>query len=339
MASEFTRIAQAAALALALDVSPAFAADPPAAPATPGSPATPPGADPAAPSTPPPATPPGQPPAAPAAPATTPPSSAPGTQSKPPPAPTGPPPTISTPRNPIEGNDSFTSGEAIKLKAGDTEFTGLYRESSGRRTFGAVVVLHGRDATPNDLQIIDLVRRRLPERGWASLSLTLPEPQDNQPLTQAIARTQAGVEHLKGKKARSLVLMGHDSGARALIGYLLNQPDPLIRAAVVIDPQRVPGPENGGTAMEQMEQLRLPFLDLRTGRDSPSAADDARSWRAAFRNNPGYRQLILNDPHPLWSDLEEFLINRIHGWLARQPGPAQAPAAGKPAPPGTGGPR
>jgi pimeloyl-ACP methyl ester carboxylesterase len=201
-----------------------------------------------------------------------------------------------------------------------------------------VIVLHGRDATPDDIQIVDMLRRRLPERGWASLSLTLPEPQDNQPLAQAVARTQAGVEHLKGKKARSVVLIGHDSGARALVGYLLNQPDPAIRAVVVVDPQRVPGPENGGTAMEQVEQLRLPLLDLRTGRDSSSAADDARSWRAAFRNNPGYRQLILNDPHPLWDDLEDFVVNRIHGWLARQQGPAQAPAsAAKPKPPGAAG--
>lgn len=296
------------------------AAAPPAVPpstpptANPGTPpSTPPPADPAS-STPAPA-PPTANPGDPAAPAATPPANT------APPAATPPPAAPAKPKPP-EVNSSFAPHEVVKLEAGGTAFEGLFRETTARQTRGAIIMLHGRDSGANDLAIVDPLRVALPDRGWSSLSLVLPEakpdPVDQEKaLAHAEERVKAGVEFLKGKDARTLILLGHDLGARVLVGYLTKQADPAVKAAVVIDPVPMVFAPGSGLAAERVARVRFPLLDLRTGRDTPVSEEDARAWRVAFRGDPGYRQSTLNDPHADWKDMEEFVRNRIHGWLVR----------------------
>jgi hypothetical protein len=322
-----------AGLLLALAAAPAFSAPPAGAPEAPAPapPASPPAVAPQPPAT---AADPAAAPTQPPAPDPAPPSAAPATEQAPPPP---IPPSISTPKRPGEDGTSFSPGERIQLEAGGVRFAGLYRETTARRPLGAAVVLHGRDSGPDDLALVDPLRRHLPNRGWASLSLEAPEPgaggtaDPAATLAQAEERVRAGVEFLKGKNAKNLVLIGHGRGARMVLGYLLGQADPAVKAAVVIDPEPIPAVEGAGISAEQTAQLRFPLLELRTGRDSAVASEEARGWRVAFRANPGYRQSILNDPHPDWKDMEEFLFNRIHGWLARLLRPKELPESPPPA--------
>ncbi|SMF95341.1 Protein of unknown function [Methylomagnum ishizawai] len=230
------------------------------------------------------------------------------------PAPT--PPAAPAKPKPPEASDLFPPSEVVKLTADGTSFEGLFRETPARRIRGAILLMHGRSSAANDQAIVDPLRVRLPERGWSSLSLALPDTPPGQ--TQAGARIKAGVDFLKGKNFKSLILLGHDQGARTLLDYLLQQEtDPAVKAAVVIDP--VPGifAPGMGIGNEQAARLRLPVLDLRTGRDIAVLGEEARLWRVAFRGDPGYRQSVLNDPHPDWKDMEEFVENRVHGWLVR----------------------
>lgn len=280
----------------------------------------------------PPASPPGQvqapvPPAS-APPTTAPPTApAPGGTPAPPSTPTptttnapAPTPPAAPPKpKPPEASDLFPPSEVVKLTADGTSFEGLFRETPARRIRGTILLLHGRSSAANDQAVVDPLRVRLPERGWSSLSLVLPDtpPGQAQALEQAEARVKAGVDFLKGKNFRALILLGHDQGVRTLLGYLLKQADPAVKAAVVIDP--VPGifAPGSGIGNEQAARLRLPILDLRTGRDIAVLGEEARLWRVAFRDDPGYRQSVLNDPHPDWKDMEEFVENRVHGWLVR----------------------
>ena len=307
-------LAVAAGHAAPEDAAPSPPAGSDAAPAAPpaptqADPAAPGGADPASPTTDPvaPAAPPAattEPPAGDPAPATT-------------HAPTAPQPAKMT---------QITLSEPplglVKLEASGTAFDAWYRETTSRRELGAVIMLHGRDSSPNDQGVVDPLRVGLPKRGWTSFSLPMPDSspdgqgKDSAP-EGAGQRVRAAVDFLKGKNIKPLILLGHDRGARVLLEYLLGQPDPAVRAAVVIDP--MPGllAPGSGIPVETVAKLRFPVLDLRTGRDARAGEEDARGWRVAFRSNPGYRQSVLNDPHRDWLDIEDFVRNRVLGWMAQ----------------------
>lgn len=219
------------------------------------------------------------------------------------------------------------------LDADGTAFQALYRDTPKRLARGSVVTLHGRLAVPMAEKLLDPLRAQLGEHGWANLAPRLIEPGD---AAAGVARIKASVEYLKSRNTKTVVLLGYDSGARLALAYLLQQPDPVIRALVMIDPP--PPRETLGLDLDPdaLAKLRLPILELRTGQNQPTASDDATAWRIAFRTNPGYRQSILHDPQTDWQDVEDFVTGRIHGWLVKMlkpetPPPTNSPAKG-PAP-------
>lgn len=205
--------------------------------------------------------------------------------------------------------------EPVTLDAGGTRFQALYHGTPKRRQLGAIIVLPGRQSLPSAYEVLDPLRRGLPAHGWSSLAASLPAAGGTGP--EVTERIKAGVEFLKGRQENNLVLLGQDSGAGAALAYLLGQPDPAVRALVMIDPTPVRETLGATLSAAQLASLRLPVLELRTDRGVPVTGGEAEAWRIAFHNNPGYRQSILDDPHAEWHDLEDFVVGRVHGWLFR----------------------
>jgi pimeloyl-ACP methyl ester carboxylesterase len=217
-----------------------------------------------------------------------------------------------------------SSREVVQLETSGIPFQGLFREALIKNRYGGVIVLPGRQANQDSTELIQPLRIQLSRHGWSSLSLSLPmadtetESQDYTALLpEAVARLRAGVQFLKQKNIDSIALIGHDTGVWVALSYLLQQPDPLVKAVVLIDPAPTRFLPAFPVTLDRLGQTRTPILDILSNRGNPMSNDEARERRAALKDNWEYRQIVINEPHQRWEDLEDYLTNRIHGWLSR----------------------
>ncbi len=70
------------------------------------------------------------------------------------------------------------------LKAGDESFLTLWLPANTAETEGVVILVPGDGESPDWPQAIGPLRRKLPDAGWQTLSLTLPDPQSTAPVTR-----------------------------------------------------------------------------------------------------------------------------------------------------------
>lgn len=73
------------------------------------------------------------------------------------------------------------SQEQQQLQAGDEAFLALWRPANAAEAHGVVVLVAGAGESADWPRVIGPLRRKLPDAGWHSLSLSLPDPQDSLP--------------------------------------------------------------------------------------------------------------------------------------------------------------
>jgi len=145
--------------------------------------------------------------------------------------------------------DSLLVGDSTKLIANGATFLALYAEPTTDVTKGAVIILHGIGVHPAWPDVIDPLRMQLPDRGWHTLSLQMPilhnEAKDEDYPTvfpEAKSRIQAGVDFLKARGIKNIVLSGHSLGATMASYYMASNPDKSVKTFAMISIS--PGVEN-----------------------------------------------------------------------------------------------
>ena len=73
------------------------------------------------------------------------------------------------------------SQEQQLLQSGDETFLALWRPANTAEAHGVVVLVAGAGESADWPKVLGPLRRRLPDGGWHSLSLSLPDPQDSLP--------------------------------------------------------------------------------------------------------------------------------------------------------------
>jgi pimeloyl-ACP methyl ester carboxylesterase len=216
------------------------------------------------------------------------------------------------------------AGEAIWLETAGVKFQAFYREAISRETRGGLILLHGLDASADAADILQSMRKRLPERGWDTLALQGPmreagaDLQDHLALLpEAVARIQAGIDYLKSKNHDRIVLIGHGTGALTVLRYLARTPDTITTAAIIIDSPASSAAERDAAGLADLGKVNIPLLDILSRRDEMATEEAAPTRKRIMKKNEAYRQTTINDPEADFKDVEDLLINRIHGWLVR----------------------
>jgi hypothetical protein len=80
-------------------------------------------------------------------------------------------------------------GEQQQLQAADEAFLGLWLPANTGNASGAVIIIPGGGESADWPQVISPLRHKLPDAGWQSLSITLPDP--NQPFVPARSTADA----------------------------------------------------------------------------------------------------------------------------------------------------
>jgi pimeloyl-ACP methyl ester carboxylesterase len=216
-------------------------------------------------------------------------------------------------------------GDAVKLKASGVEFLSLYTPPANGESKGAVIILHGNGVHPAWPDVIEPLRTELPEHGWHTLSLQMPilhngaVDKDYVPLFPEVpGRIQAGVDFLKKKGIKHIVLTGHSLGTTMATYYLADKPDPVVDSLVLISGG--PGVITDKRMNEVANLGRLhgvSVLDIYGTEDFPYVVDSMIKRRTLDirKNGNRYETLAIKGADHFYHDVEPALVQKFVQWI------------------------
>lgn len=222
--------------------------------------------------------------------------------------------------------DSLMVGEAQWLKAGKSQFLGLYTESATAETRGAAIVLHGSGVHPNWDQVVRPLRSELPDYGWATLSIQMPVLPNEASYAEYASlfpevapRIDAAVRYLKNKGINNIVIIAHSLGASMGAWYLAQKPDRAVRGFVAIGASGRLMKNDKVDFLVSLQKITLPVLDIYGGHDLDSVLStaDARRQVARKSGNKNYIQVKIPGASHFFDNKNDILVRRIRGWLKK----------------------
>lgn len=221
--------------------------------------------------------------------------------------------------------DAILVGEPVTLEAGDVDFLGIHAESELNQVYGGVIVVHGRGAHPDWMEVINPLRSELPAQGWETLSIQMPIAEvgaDNSVyqslVPEAFPRITAAVDFFKQRKIKNIVVVSHSLGSRmatAWLGETAEKND--VKAFVAISLPVGEG-EAGKILLEALGKITIPVLDIYGSRDIDPVLGSVRQ-RAAMHRGGGaeYTQVQIEGANHFFVGVESELVGRVNGWLRR----------------------
>ncbi|MFN7087474.1 MAG: DUF3530 family protein [Burkholderiales bacterium] len=197
----------------------------------------------------------------------------------------------------------------LELPSGH-KFLGIYTPAAGARA--GVIVVHGLGVHP-DWGLINPLRSRLAEQGYATLSVQMPvlaadvRGEHYPPLfPEAAERLQAAVAFLRGKGHGKIAIVSHSLGAR-MTNYFLNH-----TAALRIDAWVAVGIPGTFTAPAS---FKAPVLDLYGENDLPAVLENAQKRAKAISRVRGSAQIQVAGADHFFNGMETELVRQIRLFL------------------------
>jgi hypothetical protein len=130
------------------------------------------------------------------------------------------------------------------------------------------------------------------------------------------ARIEAGVAFARQQNARSIVLLGHGTGAFWAARYLNERQAPHVQSLVLVD---VRTPTDAVNSLAQLlPGIKVPAADIYyNDREQARAAAEQRLQASKRLKENTYRQIGLTPVRGDRSADQEQLSRRVRGWLAR----------------------
>ena len=221
--------------------------------------------------------------------------------------------------------DAILDGEPVHLDAAGHSFLAIHTEAeAGDGPHKAVIVMHGRGFHPDWAEVAGPLRTALPEHGWDTLSLQMPvlgkeaKYYDYVPiLSTAFPRIRAGIEFLRIRGARTIVLAAHSCSVHMAMAFVRRYGNAAFDGFIGIgmdatdyrQPMREPFP---------LASMSVPVLDLFGGEDYPAVLRKAPARLAAIRaaGNPRSAQRLVPGAEHFFRGQDEALIAAVTEWLA-----------------------
>ncbi|WP_160285706.1 alpha/beta hydrolase family protein [Pseudomonas knackmussii] len=267
------------------------------------------------------------------------------------------------------------------LQAGTESFLALWLPANAPRAEGVVIIVPGNGESADWPQAVGPLRRKLPDAGWQTLSLSLPDPMDSLAQTRPVeagastnkakdkdkdkdeesakadapspsgdatsasetppaqdpaieqrkayadrvmARIQAGVDFALQNKPKSIILLGHGTGAYWAARYLAEREPADIRNLLLVAAQM---PNEFRPPLEDM----VPRLQLATGdfyyKDRDGDRQTAKLRLQASKRETGktYVQVGMNAVPGDPVSEQDQLYRRVRGWLSMHIKQADSP--------------
>ncbi|MFN8910819.1 MAG: alpha/beta hydrolase [Betaproteobacteria bacterium] len=214
-------------------------------------------------------------------------------------------------------------GEAVWIaQKNDHKFLSLWTEAEKPR--GAIILAHGRGWNP-DFELYGVLRVKLAEQGYSTLSIQLPilgggaKIGDYIPTyPEAAERFHLAANWLKARGYNNVSIVSHSLGATMANQYLINTRDTHVRAWVFI------GIING---LEEMFRIKIPVLDVYGSKDWEVTQVGAYERRRQIQKITGSQQVVVADALHFFEQKEDELVEVVVAWLdevfRNQPKPSE----------------
>ena len=179
-----------------------------------------------------------------------------------------------------------------------------------------VVVVHGTGIHP-DWGMIGRLRQRLPDYGYATLSIQMPIlAVDAKPeayaahLPEAVERLQLAVAYLKAKNHQRIALVSHSMGSRMSHVYMARNPSEVSAWAAL----GMPAVFDSGAATTY-EGIKAPVLDLYGANDLPPVLAGADKRKASLTGNAASKQVMIPGTDHFFAGHEEAMVKAVKDFL------------------------
>jgi len=206
-------------------------------------------------------------------------------------------------------------GRPVYLEqANGHKFLAIYTEAANPKM--GVVVVHGVGVHP-DWGLISTLRQRLPDYGYATLSIQMPILAVNaKPETyaatfpEAVERLQLAVAYLKRKGYKRITIVSHSMGSRMAHAYMIHNPPDVIAWAALGMPAAL-----GTGAGITYSGISVPVLDLYGANDLPQVLAGASGRKASLKGNPASKQVVIPNTDHYFTDHEEEMVKTTTDFL------------------------
>jgi hypothetical protein len=154
-------------------------------------------------------------------------------------------------------NKAQVDGEIIELRQNGELFQGIYTRDSGGESKGALLILHRHQGEPGWAEIRAGLQTSLAERGWSSLSITLPtlaNPATDSERLSLLGRIRMAQEYLMQQGQMNIALLCYRTDCLYASWYMgqmhsdqKNAIEPL-QAWILLDAENFPADKNIATA-------------------------------------------------------------------------------------------
>ncbi len=212
-------------------------------------------------------------------------------------------------------------GEVVWLSANERDFYSIYIEVENSK--GAVLVLHGRDVSPEDSNVAGPLRVALSENGWSSFAIQLPVLEkghtynDYLPiLSYAHQRIEAAVNYLRMEGYEKVYIAAHSCGAHMTNDWLNAKGADLIDGYIAMglgatdkhQPLQTPIP---------IGQLKIPVLDVYGQNEFPAPLKMVSARQQMLKENGHVhsQQMMIEEANHYFTGYSDALANVVINWL------------------------
>lgn len=192
------------------------------------------------------------------------------------------------------------------------KFLGIYTEAANARM--GLVVVHGIGIHP-DWGMIGTLRQRLPDHGYATLSIQMPilavdAKPEAYPATfpEAVERLQRAVTYLKSKGYKRIALVSHSMGSRMSHGYMIRNPAD-VSAWAALGTGTGPGP------VITYDGINAPVLDLYGANELPRVLEGAAERKASLKDKALSKQVVVPDTDHFFANHEDAMVKAVKDFL------------------------
>ena len=195
------------------------------------------------------------------------------------------------------------------------KFLGIYTEAANARM--GVVVVHGIGIHP-DWGMIRTLRQRLPDHGYATLSIQMPIlAADAKPeayaatFPEAVERLQLAVAYLKGEGHKRIALVSHSMGSLMTHAYMVRNPIEISAWAALGMSAPLDKPGDAIT----YQGIETPVLDLYGGNDLPQVLAGATRRLASLTGRAASKQTVIANTDHFFAGHEDDMIKAVKDFL------------------------
>ena len=207
-------------------------------------------------------------------------------------------------------------GDALYLEQKNRHpFLGIYTEADNAKM--GLVVVHGTGIHP-DWGMIGTLRQRLPDHGYATLSIQMPVLAADAKaeayaatFPEAVERLQLAVAYLKAKGHQRIALVSHSMGSRMSHAYMVRNPMEVNAWAALGMPAALGKP---GVAIVY-NGIKVPILDLYGAHDLPPTLAGAAKRKASLKGNAASKQVVIPNTDHFFAGQEDAMVKAVKDFL------------------------